>query len=203
MEPSNDKKLRTSELFEYNNTMKENKMSRKRSNSLSESTTSADESGNSVGDEISSSSLSGTSSPATSAHEYNPTSYDESDDYSPLKAYEPSHGNGMPAVGRHPSSEWIDMMTLRYIQANGSYPPQPTLFYPSLPATYDSVLPFKQAPAFIQPSPIDLAQTYERMSSPDYRPSMAAPAILKQPKNSVSPPKKSGFSISAILGCES
>ncbi|XP_031633024.1 T-box-containing protein TBX6L-like [Contarinia nasturtii] len=208
MEASNDKKLRRNELFEYKNTMKENKIGRKRSNSLSESTSSADESGNSVGDEmISSSSLSGTSSPATSTHEYNPATYDESDDYTTLKSYETNHvGNGLPTVGRHhPSSEWIDLMTLRYIQANGNYPPQQPLFYSTLPRNYDSVTsPFKQSPHFMQATPIDLARTYEQMPSPDFPPSMV-PAILEQQKKTiaVSPPKKTGFSISAILGCES
>lgn len=179
-------------------------MGRKRSNSLSESTTSADESDNSVGDEISSSSLSGTSSPATSAHEFNPAAHNESDDYAALKSYDPSHGTSLPVVGRHPSSEWIDLMTLRYIQANGNYPPhhQP-LFYPPMPSNYDAVS-FKQSPPpFIQPSAIDLVRSYEQMPSPDFSP--LAPAILDQPKKSMaaSPPKKSSFSISAILGCES
>lgn len=197
---SGNKKLKTPELFDYKNTMKENKIGRKRSNSLSESTTSADESGNSVGDEILSSSLSGTSSPATSPHEYNPATYDESDDYSPLKSYETNHSNSLPTVGRHPSSEWIDLMTLRYIQANGNYPHQQSLFYPTLPTNYDTVS-FKQSP-FIQPSPIDLARSYEQMPSPDFSP--LAPANLVQPKKSMaaSPPKKTGFSISAILGYE-
>lgn len=204
VEISNEKKLRTNELFEYKNTIKNGQIGRKRSNSLSESTTSADESGNSVGDEISSSSLSGTSSPATSAHEYNPATYDESDDYTPIKSYETNHGNGLPPVGRHPSSEWIDLMTLRYIQANGNYPPQQPLFYPSLATNYDSVSVFRQSPSFMQPSPIDLARSYEQMPSNDFS-SPIIPAILDQPKKSMatSPPKKTGFSISAILGCES
>lgn len=196
------KKHKTNELFKYKSTMKDSKISRKRSNSLSESTTSADESGNSVGDEISSSSLSGTSSPATSAHEYNPATYDESDDYSPLKPYEANHSNGLPAVGRHPSSEWIDLMTLRYIQANGNYPHQQPFVYPPMPTNYDSVT-FKQSPPIMQPSPIDLARSYDRMPSPRY--TNVAPIMFDQPKKSIatSPPKKSGFSISAILGSES
>lgn len=201
---SSEKKLKTNERFDYPNTMKESKMGRKRSNSLSESTTSADESDNSVGDEISSSSLSGTSSPATSTHEFSATVHNESDDYAPLKTYNPNHVNSLPPVGRHPSSEWIDLMTLHYIQANGNFPPhhQP-LFYPPMTANYSSVQ-FKQTPApFIQPSAMELVQSYEQMPSPDY--STLAPAILDQPKKSMvdSPPKKSGFSISAILGCES
>lgn len=205
MVPNNDKKMRTNELFEYNNTMKENKNRRKRSNSLSESTTSADESGNSVGDEISSSSLSGTSSPATSAHEFNPATYDESDDYTALKAYEQNHDNGIPVVDRHRSSEWIDLMTLRYIQANGNYPPQQPLFYPPLQANYDSVVPFKHSlSSFMQPSSINLARSYEQISSPDFLPAIV-PAPVDPIKKSIvaSPPKKTGFSISAILGCES
>lgn len=203
MEGSSDKKLRTSELFEYKNTMKESKIGRKRSNSLTESTTSADESGNSVGDEISSSSLSGTSSPATSAHEYNPATYDESDDYAPLKPYESNHGHGLPTtVGRHPSSEWIDLMTLRYIQANGSYPPQQALFYPPLQANYGNS--FKQTPPFM-PSPIDLARSYEQIPSPPEYSAAMVPSLMDAPKKTIaaSPPKKTGFSISAILGCES
>lgn len=203
-----DKKLRRNELFEYGNSMKEeNKIGRKRSNSLSESTSSADESGNSVGDEmISSSSLSGTSSPVTSAHEFNSATYDESDDYTTLKTYESNHvGNGLPPVGRHhPSSEWIDLMTLRYIQANGNCPPQRPLFYSSLARNYDSVpLPFKPSSNFMQPT-IDLERTYEQIPLPDFSQSMV-PGILEQPKQSLAiiPPKKTGFSISAILGCES
>lgn len=183
MEASSDKKLKTSKLFEYNGT--ESKMGRKRSNSLSESTTSADESNNSVGDEISSSSLSGTSSP----HEYNSATYDESDDYAAIKSYETNHEHRLAAVGRHPSSEWLDLMALRYIQANGNYPHQQPLFYPPPPATYDSV-PFKQTSAFIPP--MDLARPYE----------VPSPSTVEQPKKT-STPKKSGFSISAILGCES
>lgn len=203
MDESCVKKHKTNELFKYKSTMKESKLGRKRSNSLSESTTSADESGNSVGDEISSSSLSGTSSPATSAHEYNPATYDESDDYSPLKPYEPNHSNGMPTVRRHSSSEWIDLMTLRYIQANGNYPHQQPLFYPPMPATYDSMA-FKQSSPIVQPSPIDLARTYDQMPSPNGY-NTIAPFHMDQPKKVIatSPPKKSGFSISAILGDES
>lgn len=229
-----DKKMKTSKLFDYTTTMKEsNKIGRKRSNSLSESTTSADESDNSVGDEIisSSSSLSGTSSPATSAHECNPSAYNESDDYAPLKAYDSAmataavaathHGTNLPTVGRHPSTEWIDLMTLRYIQANGNYPPPPPppsshhhhhhhqpLFYPSLSSSnYDSIVSFKQTPSFMHHhlNGIDLAaRSYDhQMPSPDLSP--LGSAILDQPKKSiaVSPPKKGGFSISAILGCES
>lgn len=199
---NSEKKLKTSnELFDYQ-TMKENKIGRKRSNSLSESTTSADESDNSVGDEISSSSLSGTSSPATSAHEFSAVVHNESDDYAALKTYDSNRGNCLPPVGRHPSSEWIDLMTLHYIQANGNFSPhhQP-LFYPPTTANYNTVQ-FKQTP-FIPTSAIDLMHPYDQMPSPEYLPTI--PANLEQPKKLLahSPPKKSGFSISAILGCES
>lgn len=224
-----DKKLKTSKLFDYTQTMKESsKIGRKRSNSLSESTTSADESDNSVGDEMissASSSLSGTSSPATSAHECNAAAYNESDDYAPLKAYDSAiaaaavaathHGTHLPSVGRHPSTEWIDLMTLRYIQANGNYPPPPppphhhqhhphqSLFYAP---NYESIVSFKQSPFMHHhPNALDLAarSSYEQMPSPDLSP--LGPGMLDQTKKSiaVSPPKKAGFSISAILGCES
>lgn len=238
-----DKKLKTSKLFDYTNTMKESsKIGRKRSNSLSESTTSADESDNSVGDEMisSSSSLSGTSSPATSAHECNTATYNEPDDYAPLKAYDSAiaaaaaavathHGTNLPTVGRHPSTEWIDLMTLRYIQANGNYPappppppphhhhhqqhhphhhPHQSLFYTPLSSSnYESIVSFKQSPSFMHhhPNAIDLAtrSAYDQMPSPDLSP--LGPGMLEQTKKSiaVSPPKKGGFSISAILGCES
>lgn len=230
-----DKKLKTSKLFDYTNPMKESsKIGRKRSNSLSESTTSADESDNSVGDEMissASSSLSGTSSPATSAHECNTAAYNEPDDYAPLKAYDSAiaaaavaatqHGTNLPTVGRHhPSTEWIDLMTLRYIQANGSYPPPPpppphhhqhhhhphphqSLFYAP---NYESIVSLKQSPFMHHhPNALDLAarSPYDQMPSPDLSPLGAG--MLEQTKKSiaVSPPKKAGFSISAILGCES
>lgn len=215
MDGTNEKKLKTSELFDYKNAVKDSKTSRKRSNSLSESTTSADESGNSVGDEISSSSLSGTSSPATSAHDYSSNTYDESDDYHPLKSYETNHNNNnnnnsmQTMVTRHPSMEWIDLMTLRYFQANGgNYPQhqQPPIFYPStvpLHSSYESNT-FKHSPQYMQTSSLDLMRSYEHVPQTDY-PTIVAQAVLEQTKKTVAPipPKKTGFSISAILGCES
>lgn len=211
MDASGEKKMKTGELFEYQKTLKENKIGRKRSNSLTESTTSADESDNSMGDDILSSSLSGTSSPATSAHDCQPVTYDESDDYASLKQYETGyhHNINLSAVERHLSTEWIDLMTLRYIQSNGNYPPsthhhhQP-LFYPHIPPNYESVS-FKQPPTFILPTAVDLVRSNgKQMPSSEFS-LLTQSTILDQSKKSraVGAPKKSGFSISAILGCES
>lgn len=191
---SSDIKIKT-DLFEYSSSVKENQISRKRSNSLTGSTASADDSGNSVNDEISSSSLSGTSSPATSAHEYNPSTYDESDDFATRKAFESNQN--MQSMPRHQSNEWIDLMALRYFQASGSYPHQP-LFYPGMHHSYDVPFPMRQscvstdtappAPHHFQPP---------KLSTAGFR-------TIEPAKTPASTPRKSSsFSISAILGCES
>lgn len=178
--PSTDTDANDNELFDIKSASKE--AQRKRSNSLTGSTTSADDSGHSLGDEISSSSLSGTSSPATSAHEF-PSTYDETDDFGPTKLYE---RHQMP---RHKSSEWLDLMALRYIQANGSYQHQ-SLYYPTMPHSYMPIgahaLPLPPPALQLQHHPINM-------------PVHGMP--IEQPKIESKPRKMNGFSISAILGC--
>lgn len=190
-----EKKVKTDEIFDFNVTTKENQ--RNRSNSLSESTSSADESANSLGDEISSSSLSGTSSPIAPTHEYNSHAFDESDDFVPYKPFESAANFSNPSSHR-PNGEWADMMALRYIQATGNYPYQPPMFYPQLQNIHVQ-LPLKPA------SGHELIRSYEHLSPPIEYPSHSSATLEPMKKRLVapSPPKKTGFSISAILGCES
>lgn len=188
-ECTGEKKVKTDvQLFDYKT--KENQQ-RKRSNSLSESTSSADESANSLGDEISSSSLSGTSSPTT--HEFNSTTYDEPDDFVPFKPFE-LHSSYLQ--NRRPNGEWADLMAFRYMQSNGTY--QGPMFYPQLQNNQD-VMPFKHVPGY------DLMRTYDHLSQIEYPSRSSAAAVIEPPKKIAvaTPPKKTGFSISAILGCES
>lgn len=173
------------ELFDYKSASKENQLTRNRSNSLTGSTTSADDSGHSLGDEISSSSLSGTSSPATSAHEFQST-YDESDDFGPSKLYERQQ------MTRHKSAEWLDLMALRYVQANGSYHHQ-SLYYPAMPHSY---LPPLGAHAMPLPPP-----TLQMQHQPINVPAQGLP--IENVKIASKPRKMNSFSISAILGCDS
>lgn len=189
-----EKKVKTDEIFDFKVATKENQ--RKRSNSLSESTSSADDSANSLGDEISSSSLSGTSSPIAPTHEYNSNTYDESDDFVPYKPFEPVANFSDPSSHR-PNGEWADMMALRYIQATGNYPYQPPpMFYPQLQNIHDQ-LPLKPASSY------DLIRSYEHLSPPIEYPSHSSGLEPMKKLVAPSPPKKTGFSISAILGCES
>lgn len=176
--------------------MNESKPIRKRSNSLSESTSSADESCNSVGDEISSSSLSGTSSPATSAHDYNSNSYDEPTNYT-MKPFESHHISNLQAAHRQTPTEYADMMT-RYMPLTNNYT-HPLVFSPHLL--------YQQTAALLATTPpMDLMRAaYEPMTPPDYPVHYSHPELEQSKKMlpPASPPKKSGFSISAILGCES
>lgn len=184
---STDTDVADCELFDFKSdfksTSKETPSSRKRANSLSGSTTSADDSGHSLGDEISSSSLSGTSSPVASTHEY-PPNFDESDDFGPQKTYEPS------PVARHRSAELMDLMALQYIQANGSYQ-HPSLYYPTMPLSY-----MPPVGAHVLPMP---PQRHQQM--PTYP--IHIPVPIEQPKIQMKSRKLNSFSISAILGCES
>lgn len=188
-----DKKMKNSELFEFGNSAKESKINRKRSNSLSESTSSTEEIGNSVGDEMStssSSSLSGISSPVTSAHEYT-VSYEDQDEFS-------HHNNTTQIEPRHNTADWLDLMAMQYTHTSRNYSPnhhQP-MYYPALPLNYDSM-----SSGYIQTTSIGLLQSHLQVPQTD-SPSGLLP--LEQPKISMvaRPPKKNSFSISAILGCE-
>lgn len=185
---STDTDAADNELFDFKSTSKENQLARKRSNSLTGSTTSADDSGHSLGDEISSSSLSGTSSPITSPHEY-PSTYDENDNYGPSKLH------ASQLVSRQKSSEWIDLMALRHIQANGSYQ---QMYYPAMPHIY---MPSIGAHAMPLPPP-----TLQQLQQLQHHQQINNPAHLMpigQPKHTSTPRKMNSFSISAILGCES
>lgn len=181
---------------------------RKRSNSLSESATSADESCNSVGDEISSSSLSGTSTPITSAHDYSSSGYDESKgnrsaapfNTYPLKVFEVA-----AKADSHLANE-LDPMSLPYIPAD-SLALQPTMHYPIRMPTMLEALRLQQSLCYLTKSPpIDqMRAAYEpHLTIPNY-PIMASAEYEQSTKMAAiaSPPKKTGFSISAILGCES
>lgn len=161
--------------FEYSSSMKENQINRKRSNSLTGSTASADDSGHSVSDEIVSPIQSGTSSPAASSHEY-PTGYDERDDFSPTKHFE-APTNPMMMASR--SNEWFDLMSMKYLHSHASSFHQP-LYYPPVHQTTFAHQMFAS-----------------HRLSPSQEPVPEAP-----PKVAAPPRKKSGFSISAILGCE-
>lgn len=184
---STDTDAADNELFDFKSTSKENQLARKRSNSLTGSTTSADDSGHSLGDEISSSSLSGTSSPVRSPHEF-PSTYDENDDYGQSKLHVRQQ------LSRQKSPEWIDLMALRNIQANGSYQHQ-SFYYPAMQHIYMQSLAAHAMP-LPTPTPQQLHQ-----HQPINIPAHVMP--IEQPKIATTPRRMNSFSISAILGCES
>lgn len=133
--------------FQFSSDLKENQIRRKRSNSLTGSTTSADDSANSLGDEIASPSDSGTSSPATSAHEYT-SPYDESEEFSSAKYY-----NSAMLASR--SNEWFDLMSMRYFPSHsGTF--QPPLYLPPIqPQTplAQQLFPMQRPALFQMPAP--------------------------------------------------
>lgn len=189
-----DKLSKTEGIFDYEGSTMDSKKSRKRSNSLSESASSADESCNSGGYDISSSSLSGTSSPATSAHDYSPNGYDE-----PNRIRSTAPFNTV--TDSHLANE-LDPVSLSHISAA-------TLalqHYPTEMPTMLEAFQLRQSLSYLEKTPMDLMRTvYQPHSvmphcstilSSEYEQSRKIAAIA-------SPPKKTGFSISAILGCES
>lgn len=186
---STDTDAADNELFDFKSTSKENQLAaRKRSNSLTGSTTSADDSGHSLGDEISSSSLSGTSSPVRSPHEF-PSTYDENDDYGPSKLHVRQQ------LSRQKTPEWIDLMALRSIQANGSYQQQ-SFYYPTMQHIY-----MQSLAAHAMPLPPPTLQQLQQQQQPIDVPAHIMP--IEQPKIASTPRRMNSFSISAILGCES
>lgn len=138
--------VKKEDFYHYNSDITENKLNRKRSNSLTESNASADDSTNSIGEEIASPSISGTSSPATSAHDYT-SSYDDGDDFHSSKQFESMNNR---------SNEWYDMMSMRYFQPhNGPY--QHPLYLPGShqPNPFmQHMFPAQRVPSPQEPLPI-------------------------------------------------
>lgn len=207
IDPHEMKTMKT-DSFKYESLQKDSKVGRKRSNSLAGSTASTDDSRNSVVDEISAASSSGTSSPATSAHEYSHTAYSEQEDYvHPLlsmKSYELSPKDVEFSSKKH-TTEWLDLMALRYISSNGPYhhpallPPQP--YYPPMHQNYESI---SLTPNYRR-NETNFSIPYHGMQyvphTPENDPSVqSSSGNLKRPTSQ--PLKKCNFTISAILGCE-
>lgn len=197
------------ELFEYESPQKENKISRKRSNSLAGSTASTEDSRNSVGDEISAASSSGTSSPATSAHEYSHSAYGEQDEFAhplmSMKSYEMSPKAVEFSSKRH-TAEWLDLMALRYISTNGPYHHPPVLpphaYYPQLHQNYDTMSIKSNYTSNESSFSIPYhAMQYSPRTLVHDRPPQSPVETSSRPISQ--PTKKCSFTISAILGCES
>lgn len=187
-------------MFDYNKTpAKDTTASRKRSNSLSESTSSADESFISIGDEIPSPLSSGSSSPDTSVQDYHSNAYDEPTNC-PLKSFEAQHNSHLQPDHRQMSNGYMDFWALRHTHQHMIYPP-PQMFAPNVLEAMriqyanncaQSLPPMEVMRAAFEPTiPSDVAKI----------------ALLdhsrKTPKPINPPTKRTGFSISAILGCES
>ena len=185
--------------YEYDGPAKENnKISRKRSNSLTGSTASStDDSGNSITDELSSSS--GTSSPASSAaHDeirFNHHNYEEEADCgrgaSPVEQSRFVHMSHQPFPNKL-SPGWIDLMTLRYLSSSAPYQPSP-FYYPPFEAT------FNRMPTELSP----LKLHYATIDQPFAMPHKQLAEFSPRSSPISNPTKKCGFTISAILGCES
>lgn len=191
------KKLKTSD---YKKTSaKDTTASRKRSNSLSESTSSADESFISIGDEIPSPLSSGSSSPDTSVQDYHSNAYDESTNC-PLKSFEPQHNSHLQPDHRQMSNGYTDFWALRQTHQHMIYPP-PQMFAPNVLEAMRIQYANNCAQSL---PPMDLMRAaFEPNIQSDVAKIDHLDHFKRTPKPSNPPTKRTGFSISAILGRES